>query len=743
MKKTFISILALAAAAFAQFPGPPAAYPRMHSDTISDTALMLWQNPSYGGSASTKLKSMTFAQLAQGVGATIDSLAVTCGLGLNCDSTGTGKLVRQKNATLTSPTANWLKQTGKSNNGAPQIVGTGDSNMKGYPQDSIPFSMFMNLVLPFSPFVNLGVVGETAHHLDSIGAFVDSLYDPLVPNYLVVITGTNDWTAGYSAEQTYAAIASYLTARKNKGWRVIATTLTSRCGGYADFRRPLNNMIRQNWPQFADALADLGADPHMGQDNSCSDFVYFLDGTHYTVAGKRIVAEIIQNAVNSIYPQTLNVNIPTWGYGLAYMHPASDTIRGSGTNWTSGLVGSVIQWDLGATNAILKVVDSVTMIAENFNSADSIPYFPDTGAAYTISTAGLTVVSGFNPVALFPASSVGSVGLGTMNPSAHLHLKGNYTLDSNAIKISNNSATGDENNAGIMFTARSGFGQYSDMVGIYGGQGQGITTTADTKGLFKVSVKSSEYTFEPGEPARGMVERFRITDSGSTFIRGNDLSLGDVGISAAYPYSVFHRNNTLRFRNKTVNYNIQDMAKINVYSPDSLNGTNVRLDLTMLNTTTVLGDTSILSASSTTGNVTIGGRTDLSAKLGVKGNVRIEQKTNTPTSGLAIVNAAPTQGMLLWVGTGDTSYVWGAGDGSAPVQINNGGPIQLAGKTTGTDTITSSLGMRAPDFNTTGNAATGAGVMTTTGAPCASGSVIYIPHKYKGTAGYMLWCPAP
>lgn len=70
--------------ASAQFLGPPTAYPRVTADTLSDTALTLFQVPSYGGSNSVKMRSMTKAELqaaiiASGGNANFDTLSCqTC-----------------------------------------------------------------------------------------------------------------------------------------------------------------------------------------------------------------------------------------------------------------------------------------------------------------------------------------------------------------------------------------------------------------------------------------------------------------------------------------------------------------------------------------------------------------------------------------------------------------------------------------------------------------------------------------
>lgn len=68
-----------------QFLGPPTAYSRVTADTLSDTALTVVQVPTYGGSATVKMRSITMAQLAAKMntsGGDIDADSIRARVGL-------------------------------------------------------------------------------------------------------------------------------------------------------------------------------------------------------------------------------------------------------------------------------------------------------------------------------------------------------------------------------------------------------------------------------------------------------------------------------------------------------------------------------------------------------------------------------------------------------------------------------------------------------------------------------------
>ena len=72
-------------------------------------------------------------------------------------------------------------------------------------------------------------------------------------------------------------------------------------GGVCDgLRTVLNDSIRANWVNFADGIADLGANESIGYLGVFRDTSYFCDQIHLTNAGSVLVAEIISSAVNKL-----------------------------------------------------------------------------------------------------------------------------------------------------------------------------------------------------------------------------------------------------------------------------------------------------------------------------------------------------------------------------------------------------------------------------------------------------------
>jgi hypothetical protein len=86
-----------------------------------------------------------------------------------------------------------------------------------------------------------------------------------------------------------------------------------------------NSLIRAQWWQFGDALADLNATPNL--TNPTNTTYYAADQIHMTNAGYAIVGGVWQSAVNSITGGTA----PTAASSLSVTPPASTLTGTSGT----------------------------------------------------------------------------------------------------------------------------------------------------------------------------------------------------------------------------------------------------------------------------------------------------------------------------------------------------------------------------------------------------------------------------
>ena len=135
--------------------------------------------------------------------------------------------------------------------------------------------------------------------------------DPLVsradgPAVLVVWEGTNDLAYGtdppLDAAQAYRHLAAYCRARREAGYEVVLLTVLPRAGSetFSAARNELNARLREGWPRFADALADVAADPSIGPSGAELDERYYRDTVHLTPEGYGIVAGYVARAVEPL-----------------------------------------------------------------------------------------------------------------------------------------------------------------------------------------------------------------------------------------------------------------------------------------------------------------------------------------------------------------------------------------------------------------------------------------------------------
>ena len=130
--------------------------------------------------------------------------------------------------------------------------------------------------------------------------FNSTIYDN---NIVVIMIGVNH--VGEDAPTVYAKIRTLCLARKAVGWKVVICTITP-CSDPAypewqeEYRLALNVLLRANYTEFADALADVGGDATIGYTGAELDTDYYVDKVHMQIAGHAVVAPIIQTAIDSI-----------------------------------------------------------------------------------------------------------------------------------------------------------------------------------------------------------------------------------------------------------------------------------------------------------------------------------------------------------------------------------------------------------------------------------------------------------
>ena len=171
---------------------------------------------------------------------------------------------------------------------------------------------------------------------------VDAHYDPMADaNICVVMAGGGDLASGGDPQAVLDALRTYCAARRAAGFEVVVLTLLPRSDpvGFDAARAIYNDMLRAQWPTFADGLADVAADPRIGADGANLDPVYFADTVHPTSAGYSIMATAVAPAVEGVawrstscrvrYSNTQKTWTPwrTYSEGGSWLLPAGDGLK--------------------------------------------------------------------------------------------------------------------------------------------------------------------------------------------------------------------------------------------------------------------------------------------------------------------------------------------------------------------------------------------------------------------------------
>ncbi len=120
--------------------------------------------------------------------------------------------------------------------------------------------------------VTVAVSGRTVHTVAATAPTeIDPLYDPhRAGNTVVLYAGLNDLCAGAGIDETLARLAAFAQGRRRVGFTVVLGTLLPSTvdpgpgESYEARRQRVNERLRADTARFADALADLGADPMIG-----------------------------------------------------------------------------------------------------------------------------------------------------------------------------------------------------------------------------------------------------------------------------------------------------------------------------------------------------------------------------------------------------------------------------------------------------------------------------------------------
>jgi GDSL-like Lipase/Acylhydrolase family len=121
-------------------------------------------------------------------------------------------------------------------------------------------------------------------------------------NLCVVLAGGGDFHDGASAASVFASLKSYCSKRRAAGFRVVVVTVlpSSDPVTFEATRLAFDGMVRASWKTFADGLADIAADPRIGDtgDNLDRQF-YGQDGLHPNNAGNAVMASVAAPVLQS------------------------------------------------------------------------------------------------------------------------------------------------------------------------------------------------------------------------------------------------------------------------------------------------------------------------------------------------------------------------------------------------------------------------------------------------------------
>ncbi|ARK08890.1 LamG-like jellyroll fold domain-containing protein [Fibrella sp. ES10-3-2-2] len=191
---------------------------------------------------------------------------------------------------------------------------------------------------------NFGVNGQTTQDMiNDVATQVDPLYHAsnYSPNILVAREISNHIASGVSAQAAYDLFVNYCQARRQRGWKVVILSLTTRnvapgtmsLTEYNNRKDAVNALLKQNWTLYADGFADVS-----------SLSLTFPDGIHTNDAGyvlignvvSAAVAKLLQNGGNptSVYPVTFTTAPVTSTVTSATIL----TLSGTGANGSTNVV---------------------------------------------------------------------------------------------------------------------------------------------------------------------------------------------------------------------------------------------------------------------------------------------------------------------------------------------------------------------------------------------------------------------
>ncbi len=177
------------------------------------------------------------------------------------------------------------------------VVWDGGSIVAGHGADrGYEFPVQTLAVVPkvCSSFVSSTSGARIADMLADAPVEVDARYDARADlNLCLLLAGGGDFRAGASAASVYAAVRMYCLERRAAGFRVIVLTVLpwDSSETFDAVRLAYHAMLRDHWTEFADGLADIAADPRIGEAGDELDRQFYrLDARHLNNAGNAVMA---------------------------------------------------------------------------------------------------------------------------------------------------------------------------------------------------------------------------------------------------------------------------------------------------------------------------------------------------------------------------------------------------------------------------------------------------------------------
>ncbi len=184
-----------------------------------------------------------------------------------------------------------------------RILFIGDSLTSGYNalhEDAAPSHIIPATYLYDKE--NLGVGGIKMIWLDSIvGKRILNNKNLLGETLLVIQIGINDLGTGSEPKNVYQCLKDFCLKYRILGFKILVATLPSSSPLYGGNERiEYNELIRNNYNEFADGIIDLGADKNIGLPDSYKNNIYFCDIVHLTYKGYVIIASLMKNAIDNL-----------------------------------------------------------------------------------------------------------------------------------------------------------------------------------------------------------------------------------------------------------------------------------------------------------------------------------------------------------------------------------------------------------------------------------------------------------